>query len=69
MQGETTRYEVGKSYKRRWTFRCMSRSRDGILEMGLVNDYPTLKLDGKRFIDIGNPGDDPGGYQYDIWRS
>ena len=33
----------------------------------LVNDYPTLDLDGKRFIVMGNPGGYPGGYQYHLW--
>ena len=32
-----------------------------------VNDYPTLDLDGKRFIVMGNAGGFPGGYQYHLW--
>lgn len=31
------------------------------------DDYPTLDLDGKRFIVMGNPGGSPGGYQYHLW--
>ncbi len=33
----------------------------------LGNDYPTLDLDGKRFIVMGNAGGYPGGYQYHLW--
>lgn len=32
-----------------------------------ANDYPTLDLDGKRFIVMGNAGGSPGGYQYHLW--
>lgn len=32
-----------------------------------VEDYPTLDLDGKRFIVMGNPGGNPGCYQYHLW--
>lgn len=32
-----------------------------------TNDYPTLDLDRKRFIVMGNPGGPPGGYQYHLW--
>ena len=32
-----------------------------------ANDYPTLDLDGKRYIVSGNAGGFPGGYQYHLW--
>lgn len=33
----------------------------------LMDDYPTLDLDSKRFIVMGNAGGNPGGYQYHLW--
>lgn len=32
-----------------------------------VEDYPTLDLDGKRFIVMGNAGGNPGNFQYHLW--
>lgn len=31
------------------------------------DDFPTLDLNGKRFIVMGNAGGGPGGYQYHLW--
>lgn len=36
-------------------------------EWDLSNDYPTLDLDGKRFIVMGNAGGLPGGFRYRFW--
>ena len=36
-------------------------------EWDSMNDYPTLDLDGKRFIVWGNAGRYPGGYRYHLW--
>ena len=32
-----------------------------------LDDYPTLDLDGKRFIVMGNAGPPPSGFQYHLW--
>ena len=32
-----------------------------------LDDFPTLDLNGKRFIVMGNAGGPPGGYQYHLW--